>query len=112
MMVEPEEPCTHRDAYGSTIVFVQDRPQDGVCLLCDERFPDREPRLFVLDSHERAVNEGEDDVSSEERDEAIDRALLYTFQLSNKDYTKMRNNRSSESFVRALEQDGYTVTKK
>lgn len=31
--------CEHRDEYGSTIVFVQDKPEDGVCLLCDRYFP-------------------------------------------------------------------------
>jgi hypothetical protein len=31
--------CGHRDGYGSTIIFVQDRPQDGVCLLCQAEFP-------------------------------------------------------------------------
>jgi len=45
-----------------------------------------------------------------ERNEAIDRALLYTFQLSNKNYAKMRAALSSEAFVLALEQDGWTVT--
>ena len=43
------------------------------------------------------------------RDEAIDAALLYVFQLSGRDYDKMRTALSSVAFVRALEQDGWTV---
>jgi hypothetical protein len=46
---------------------------------------------------------------TEARIEAIDRALLYVFQLSGKDYEKMRNWRSAEALIAALEQDGWTV---
>lgn len=31
--------CSHQDAFGSTVIFVQERPQDGVCMLCDQEFP-------------------------------------------------------------------------
>jgi len=44
-----------------------------------------------------------------DREEAIDRALLYVFQLSGKDYEKMRTAFSSVSVIRALEQDGWTI---
>ena len=43
------------------------------------------------------------------REDAIERALLYVFQLSDKDFRKMQTAMSGEAFVRALEQDGYTV---
>jgi hypothetical protein len=42
-------------------------------------------------------------------DEAIERALLYVFQLSDKDYRKFQTALSESAFVRALEQDGFTV---
>lgn len=42
-------------------------------------------------------------------EEAVGAALLYTFQLSDKDYRKMQAALSEVAFIRALEQDGYTV---
>jgi hypothetical protein len=44
-----------------------------------------------------------------DRDEAIEKALLHTFQWSDKQYAKMRTALTEAAFVRALEQDGYTV---
>jgi hypothetical protein len=44
-----------------------------------------------------------------DRDEAIDKALLYVLQLSGKDYRKMQTALTPVALVRALEQDGYTV---
>ena len=44
-----------------------------------------------------------------DREEAVERALLFTFQLSNKTYRKMQTAMSEVSFIRALEQDGYTI---
>lgn len=43
--------------------------------------------------------------------EAVEKALLFTFQLSNKDYRTMQTALSEASFIRALEQDGYTVSR-
>lgn len=42
-------------------------------------------------------------------EDAVGKALLYVFQLSNKDYRKMQRATSETAFIRALEQDGYTV---
>jgi hypothetical protein len=42
-------------------------------------------------------------------EEAVEKALLYTFQLSDKDYRKMQRAASETAFIRALEQTGYTV---
>ena len=42
-------------------------------------------------------------------EEAVEKALLFTFQLSSKDYRKMKTALSEAFFIRALEQDGYTV---
>jgi hypothetical protein len=42
-------------------------------------------------------------------EEAVEKALLYTFQLSDKDYRKMQRASSETAFIRALEQDGYTI---
>lgn len=42
-------------------------------------------------------------------EEAVERALLHTFQLSDKDYRKMQRALSEVVFIRTLEQDGYTV---
>jgi len=42
-------------------------------------------------------------------EEVVEKALLHTFQLSNKDYRKMQAALSEVAFIRALEQDGYTV---
>jgi hypothetical protein len=47
----------------------------------------------------------------EGRDDAIERALLYVFQLSGKDYRKLQTAMSGIAFVQALEQDGYTVAR-
>jgi hypothetical protein len=44
-------------------------------------------------------------------EEAVEKALLHTFQLSNRDYRKMQRAMSEVAFVRALEQDGYTVAR-
>ena len=43
------------------------------------------------------------------REEAVEKALLCVFQLSGKDYRKMQTALSGAAFIRALEQDGYTV---
>lgn len=43
------------------------------------------------------------------REEAVEKALLFTFQLSGKDYRKMQAALSEVAFIRALEQDSYTV---
>lgn len=43
------------------------------------------------------------------REEAVEKALLHTFQLSDKDYRKMQAALSEVAFIRALEQDGWTV---
>jgi hypothetical protein len=43
--------------------------------------------------------------------EAVEKALLHTFQLSGKDYRKMQTAMSETAFIRALEQDGYTVAR-
>lgn len=45
------------------------------------------------------------------REEAVEKALLYVFQLSGKDYRKMRTALSEDSFIRALEQDGWTIAR-
>ena len=45
-------------------------------------------------------------------EEAVEKALLFTFQLSNIDYRAMQRATSEVAFIRALEQDGYTVTRK
>jgi acyl CoA:acetate/3-ketoacid CoA transferase len=42
-------------------------------------------------------------------EEAVEKALLHTFQLTNKDYRKMQAAMSEVAFIRAIEQDGYTV---
>lgn len=43
------------------------------------------------------------------REDAIDKALLYVFQLSGKDYREMRAAGSAVALIRALGQDGFTV---
>jgi hypothetical protein len=42
-------------------------------------------------------------------DEAVEKALLHTFQLSDEDYRQFQTAFSESVFIRALEQDGWTV---
>ena len=42
-------------------------------------------------------------------EEAVEKALRYVFQLSNKDYRKMQAALTEVRFIQALEQDGYTI---
>lgn len=44
-------------------------------------------------------------------EEAVDRALLYAFQLSKIDYEKVKSALAPIAFLRALQFDGYVITR-
>lgn len=42
-------------------------------------------------------------------EEAVEAALLYVLQLPDEDYRRLMTEMTPAAFIRALEQDGYTV---